>query len=255
MKTLAFAFALLALFMVTGQTQVVKQTVPSPNTGTITPTAITAVTGSFSGSVTASSVTVQGVLVSTASTAERVAFRVNPTNGESSFGLAPSSTTLMSRRLTVGFDPNAGAGQGWYNTGTSKTSALMQTVANDADFQLFNAAGAIGMRLIGGSSLNSYINNGANFGIATADPATKLDVGGAAQFGSGATKSTFTATGFWQPVAKTRAQVDVLVPAAGDASYIDCTDCTLPGLCRSTGTLVAQWRKVESATVGCGTGN
>lgn len=133
---------------------------------------LTAATGSFSGGVTVGSMTIPagGVLVSTSATAERVAFFVNPANGESSFGLALSSTTLMSRRLTVGFDPNVGAAQGWYNTATSKISAMMQTVANDADFQLYNAAGTLGIRLIGGSSLNSYINNGANFAIGTASP-------------------------------------------------------------------------------------
>ena len=98
------------------------------------------------------------------------------------------------------------------------------------------------------------ISSAGNVGIGTASPATKLDVNGDAQFGSGATKSTFTATGFWEPYSRTKAQIDLLVPTKV-GQVIDCTDCTLPGLCRSTGTLAAQWRKMESATLGCGTNN
>lgn len=91
-------------------------------------------------------------------------------------------------------------------------------------------------------------------GIDTITPATKFDVNGNAQFGSGATKSTFTATGFWEPISKTKAQIDLLVPTkVGQVIYA--SDTTLPGLCVSTGTAAAQWRKMESATLGCGTNN
>lgn len=54
--------------------------------------------------------------------------------------------------------------------------------------------------------------------------------------------------------ARTKAQIDVL-SAASVGEFIDCTDCTLPGICRSTGTLASQWRKIESSTLGCGTNN
>ena len=81
-----------------------------------------------------------------------------------------------------------------------------------------------------------------------------MDVEGSAQFGSGATKSTFTATGFWEPYSRTKAQIDTLVPTkVGQVIYA--SDTTLPGLCVSTGTAAAQWRKMESATLGCGTNN
>ena len=98
------------------------------------------------------------------------------------------------------------------------------------------------------------ITHNGKVGIGTMVPAALLDVNGSAQFGSGATKSAFTATGFWEPLAKTKAQIDLLVPTKV-GQVIDCIDCALPGLCRSTGTLAAQWRKMESATVGCGTNN
>ena len=91
-------------------------------------------------------------------------------------------------------------------------------------------------------------------GVGTSLPATLLHVDGAAQFGSGDTKSTFTATGFWEPVSKTKAQIDTLVPTkTGQVIYA--SDTTLPGLCISTGTSAAQWRKMESATLGCGANN
>lgn len=66
--------------------------------------------------------------------------------------------------------------------------------------------------------------------------------------------SSITLSGSFHPAQYTRAQIDVL-PIQNSGGYIDCTDCTLPGLCRSTGTVASQYRKIESATLGCGTGN
>lgn len=91
-------------------------------------------------------------------------------------------------------------------------------------------------------------------GIRTSVPGAQLDVVGNAAFGSGGTKSTFTASGFWEPYSRTRAQIDVLVPTKiGQVIYA--SDSTLPGLCISTETLAGDWRKMESATLGCGTNN
>lgn len=108
----------------------------------------------------------------------------------------------------------------------------------------------------GGNAFNTRIGNGGgntSIGVTTAFPTT-LNVEGTAQFGSGAAKSTFTASGFWEPYSRTKAQIDLLVPTkVGQVIYA--SDTTLPGLCVSTGTAAAQWRKMESATLGCGTNN
>ncbi len=66
--------------------------------------------------------------------------------------------------------------------------------------------------------------------------------------------AAFTSAGFWEPLSKTRAQIDLLVPTK-IGQVIFASDTTLPGLCISTGTLAADWRKMESATLGCGTDN
>ena len=81
------------------------------------------------------------------------------------------------------------------------------------------------------------------------------NTGDGVSFGSGAAQSTFTASGFWEPISKTKAQIDALTPTkVGQIIYA--SDVTLPGLCVSTGTAVAQWRKIEGpAGLGCGTNN
>lgn len=60
----------------------------------------------------------------------------------------------------------------------------------------------------------------------------------------------------FQPLVRTKAQIDVLVPAYGAGSILVCSDCTIAySLCNATGTLAAQWARAGSSTVGCGTGN
>ncbi len=75
-----------------------------------------------------------------------------------------------------------------------------------------------------------------------------------ASFGSGGNRSTFTAAGYWEPISKTRAQIDLLVPTKV-GQVIFCSDCTVKNMCVSTGTLVAQWMRSDLSTAGCGTGN
>jgi len=145
----------------------------------------------------------------------------------------------------------------WFFDPTSSAGSYTAT-----DLEVSDQVGTKQLQILGSdnsgnvSILNSTftVKAAGNVGIGTASPATTLDVNGNAQFGSGATKSTFTATGFWEPISKTKAQVDTLVPTkVGQVIYA--SDTTLPGLCISTGTSAAQWRKMESATLGCGTNN
>lgn len=232
MKTLAFAFALLALFMVTGQTQVIKQNGGTP------------------GTIAKSTFTITGTGAK--------CFSVNdPTLvvdcGNNRVGIGTSSPADKISILTPNSTVNA---LGLYSADNSNRLAwLFNTTANESTMSGHDSDGStIRIKFNAGSAVNSYINTGANFGIGTTSPATVLDVNGNAQFGSGATKSTFTATGFWQPLSQTRAQINTLVPTAvGQVIYA--SDTTLPGLCISTGTLASQWRKMESATLGCGTNN
>lgn len=79
-----------------------------------------------------------------------------------------------------------------------------------------------------------------NTGIGTGSPQTKLDVNGAAQFGSGVTRSTFTAEGYWLPRSMTTAQLHA---AGGTPTAVGAVvfNSTLANLCFSTGTALGQW--------------
>lgn len=155
-----------------------------------------------------------------------------------------TNADLMYRPLIMGSFSNSNptkpqAGLWWQNDNNFGTKLFLGTSNNFAT---------------GITNSGFAMDQEGRVGIGTASPATSLDVNGSAQFGSGADKSTFTATGFWEPISKTRAQVNTLVPTKiGQVIYV--SDTTLPGLCVSTGTLAAQWRKMESATLGCGTNN
>jgi len=67
------------------------------------------------------------------------------------------------------------------------------------------------------------IKGSGEVGVGTVSPATKLDVNGDAQFGSGVAKATMTATGFMRPVSKTIAELEAITPVAGDIAY--CSNC------------------------------
>jgi hypothetical protein len=202
----------------------------------------------FSSGITASSVTAHGAVLAN----DIIAYQgLNASTATIASGLAVGLSAVGSKAfqvkgrtllqadsepyaLQIGRDDNADVGFYLGNPDTSATPSLVFS----------NNAGTARVTFTDGGSV----------GIGTAAPATTLDVNGNAQFGSGATKSTFTATGFWEPISKTKAQVDTLVPTkVGQVIYA--SDTTLPGLCVSTGTAAAQWRKMESATLGCGTNN
>lgn len=223
---------------------------------------------SATGSITASSVTVQNGFQVGASTLVVTNSKVGIGTASPGAALHVAGSEILTSTLTVGaaaIVPLGGAaanGIGVVRTGDS--SILLQGGTGGA---VENAMRSLLLRGQFGTTTNhqaSMIQNGSEYitipagggkvGILTITPATVLDVEGNAQFGSGATKSTFTATGFWEPISKTKAQIDALVPTkVGQVIYA--SDTTLPGLCVSTGTAAAQWRKMESATLGCGTNN
>lgn len=104
----------------------------------------------------------------------------------------------------------------------------------------------------------TYILNidGANrrLGIGNSAPTVELDVTGSIT-ASGVVKSTspIVTAGGMRFFARTKAQFDALDPITVGETYV-CSDCTEVLLCVSTGTAVAQFQRVDSATAGCGTG-
>lgn len=91
-------------------------------------------------------------------------------------------------------------------------------------------------------------------GIGTSNPATLLHISSGTLTIDGNTQLAINAGGTFRPWSRTRAQIDTLA-AGAVGEYVHCSDCTLIGLCVSTGTAASQWRKIESSTLGCGTSN
>ncbi|MDD2804355.1 MAG: hypothetical protein PHV33_02275 [Elusimicrobiales bacterium] len=83
------------------------------------------------------------------------------------------------------------------------------------------------------------VRNDGRVGIGAAAPAAMLDVNGAAQFGSGVTKSTVTAEGYFVPRAMTSAALQLATPPSlGAVVY----NSDIANICFSTGTAAAgQW--------------
>lgn len=101
----------------------------------------------------------------------------------------------------------------------------------------------------------TFVGDSTNWGLNDLYISSGSYIGGPASFGTGTTKSTFTAAGYLQIPVKTKAQIDGLTPGAVGEPVI-CSNCVVANtLCSSTGTLVAQFRASYSTTVGCGSGN
>lgn len=81
--------------------------------------------------------------------------------------------------------------------GLGQTGDVMLSVESNQGVGIgtFGAGAAKLKVLAGGAHPHAAVFDGGNVGIGTANPAARLDVAGDAQFGAGATKSTFSATG------------------------------------------------------------
>lgn len=89
---------------------------------------------------------------------------------------------------------------------------------------------------LAGSTFNVKMDG--KVGIGTDSPSLTLDVRGAAVFGGGVSRSTFTAEGYWQPRRFTTAQVQALAPGAAGQVV---GNSTISELCVSTGTAAGSW--------------
>jgi hypothetical protein len=88
---------------------------------------------------------------------------------------------------------------------------------------------------------------GYSVGVRIDAPSAALDVNGDAQFGAGVNKSTFTANGYWMPVALTTAQLQSTAPdSAGEVVM----NSSITDLCVSTGAAAGQWALVGSRGAG-----
>lgn len=118
---------------------------------------------------------------------------------------------------------------------------------------LGNSSGLMDVRI--GANVNVILNSsgGDKVGIGTASPATTLDVNGSAQFGSGATKSTFTAAGLFVPYAAELATIQAWTPTAAElGGFVTCSDCAdAYSVCQATGTTIQGFRLGLSGTSEC----
>jgi len=164
----------------------------------------------------------------------------------------------------LGVDQTGGNyGLGFY---TGVTSRMKVTTSAQLILGTAYAASAGGV----GDIPNSLVVQ-SSVSVGNVLPATKLDVRGNAQFGDGATRSTFTVTadlvmgGYFLPLLRTKAQIDALAGTLG--AQVVCSDCTVPyDICIGTGTGVSQWRATINSAIntavpgtlvpkGCGSGN
>ncbi len=106
-------------------------------------------------------------------------------------------TSAPTDNLSIGY---AQAGNARARFGRASADLLLIGTDSDVDTVLYNLANGY-MRFGTNNTERIRILAGGNVGVNTDVPSTTLDVNGAAQFGSGATKSTFSATGMLSFVA------------------------------------------------------
>lgn len=128
------------------------------------------------------------------------------------------------------------------DNGNASGIAITQNAQGTWDLYLPAATNRFAISADGKTTELLSITSGGNLGIGTASPASKLDVAGDAQFGSGVNKATVTAGGFWQPLSQTTLQASLLAPTSL-GQYIQ--NSTTNELCKSTGTSAGNWQKVD----------
>lgn len=159
-------------------------------------------------SVTVSSLTITGlesgsVLFSTTPTTGAIGednanFFWDDTNNRLGIGTASPATLLHMSSGTLTIDGNTAASISAIGTvvaSNGSEAAPSYGFSDSPDTGIFRAAASQLGFVVAGAEKMRLVHTTGNLGIGTTIPAATLDVNGNAQFGSGATKSTFTATG------------------------------------------------------------
>ena len=156
-----------------------------------------------------------------------------------SSGLNVSGAGSFSGSVTVGSMTSLG------NIGIPNSAAIDFTDTIGTPRSMIGMGSTQVLKINYGGSWNTSINeSGGSVGIGTASPATTLDVNGNAQFGSGATKSTFTATG-----GLTIASVSSITFASGGGGAIVWADGTVSTTSAGGGSSGGQTYYVSSMTI------
>ena len=144
--------------------------------------------------------------------------------------------------------------------GTQATGNVLTSDANGVAKWATPSAGggSIAAASITAGTVGSGVNFSGNVGVGTTSPATLLDVNGAAQFGSGAARSTFTAAGglfIASGSSMTLSGADGFVASAssvtasaffGDGSHLSNLSGSLSG---GTANYISKWNGTNSETV------
>lgn len=188
-----------------------------------------------------------GLRISTATSEGLPALFINPANGQIGLGHDAPIYILHAK----GVSPTIAAEA--TSTGQDVWSYYMQagSLVAAVGYRDSNA----GLTFFAGAGDKMVIKSGGNVGIATMNPAAVLDVNGDAQFGSGAAKSTFTATADLYMGAslglssRSKAQLQAATPARTGLLYF-CSDClNSVNTVISTGTVVGQFATAGNGAV------